>query len=309
MNEASARRLRGALLRWYRARGRDLPWRKTRDPYAVLISELMLQQQTVVRVVPVYEAFLRAFPDVAALAAARRSEVLRIWSASGMNRQAIRAQEIARELVGRGGVLPPGDAELMRLPGVGRYTAAAVRCFAFGERVAMVETNIRRVLSRVVHGSDDALDVTTAWELAERLLPRRATDVYDWNQALMDLGATVCRAAAPRCGECPVSRVCSRATRSEDTVVRETRATYGVRPPRRHAGSTRQLRGSVVRYLARQPDGAALTAGELVRRVAREHAPPSNALMGETLGALVSAGVLSERKRPRRVARYALADG
>src|SRR5688500_938772 len=119
MDRARARRFRVGLLRWYRARGRDLPWRKTRDPYAVLISELMLQQQTVVRVVPVYEAFRRTFPNVAGLAAARRSDVLRIWSAIGLNRQAVRAHELARRLLGNGGEVPSEEAELRELPGVG----------------------------------------------------------------------------------------------------------------------------------------------------------------------------------------------
>ena len=127
--------MRRALLGWYRAQGRDLPWRHTRDPYAVLVSEIMLQQQTVVRVVPVYRAFLERFPDVGALAAADRADVVRVWSTIGLNRQALRLQEIARAAVAsRSGRLPASAAALRRFKGVGRYTAAAVLCFAYGRR-------------------------------------------------------------------------------------------------------------------------------------------------------------------------------
>ena len=309
MERSEASRFRAALLRWYRVHGRDLPWRKTRDPYAVLISELMLQQQTVVRVVPVYEAFLRTFPDVRALAAARRSDVVRLWSTIGLNRQAVRAHELARRLVADGGNVPRGESALVGLPGVGRYTAAAVRCFAFGERVAMVDTNIRRVLSRVMGGDDEALDLTEAWQAAERMLPRRATDAYDWNQGLMDLGATVCRARAPRCDECPIRAVCSAAARPRAQEIREARASYGGGVTRRYEGSTRQLRGRLVRHFAALPDGASLTAAALARAVGVGPPTSDNVQLTGALTALVDAGVLSQRRTARRTARYTLAEG
>ncbi|HEU5317240.1 MAG TPA: A/G-specific adenine glycosylase, partial [Chloroflexota bacterium] len=201
--------IRRAVLRWYRAFGRDLPWRKTRDPYAVLVSEMMLQQQTVVRVVPVYEALLERFPTIDALAGASRAEVVRVWSAIGLNRQAVRLHELARTVVSGGGGLPREAGGLTAFPGIGRYTAAAVLCFAHGERRAMVDTNIRRVLGRVLRGSEDALAGEAAWEDATAMLPRHGSDVYDWNQGLMDLGATVCRARSPKCGACPVARWCA----------------------------------------------------------------------------------------------------
>jgi A/G-specific adenine glycosylase len=195
--------LSAALLRWYDAGRRDLPWRRTRDPYRILVSEVMLQQTQVARVVPYYERWLEAFPDAAALAAAPVSEVLRCWSGLGYNRRALALQRACAVVAADGW---PGDAAGLRaLPGVGEYTAAAVASFAFGERVAVVDTNVRRVLSRW-----DGVDRGTAAlrERAAELLPR--TRVADWNQALMELGATVCTARSPQCGVCPVGRCASR---------------------------------------------------------------------------------------------------
>ena len=301
---------RRTLLAWYRTRGRNLPWRRTRDPYAVLISELMLQQQTVVRVVPVYEAFMQVFPTLEDLAAARRSEVLRVWSAIGLNTQAVRAQLIARTIVASGGVLPRTKEGLLALPGVGPYTAAAVLCFAFGERAAMVDTNIRRVLSRVTRGSDGAMETEETQAVAAALLPRRRADAYDWNQGLMDLGATVCRARAPRCGVCPVERICEANVSGAPAngFIRERREGY--RASRQHEGSTRQLRGLVVRLLAAAPEGAALTETEMRRAVTRRPEGEDGVRpdMSEALEALVGAGVVTERRASRRVARYSLGD-
>lgn len=317
--------IRRAVLRWYRGTGRDLPWRKTRDPYAVLVSEMMLQQQTVARVVPVYVAVLERFPTVEALAAASRADLVRVWSAIGLNRQAVRLHALARAVAESGAGLPRGERGLMAFPGIGRYTAAAVLCFAYGERRAMVDTNIRRVLGRVLRGGQDALPGEAAWEVATAVLPRGKRDVYDWNQALMDLGATVCRARAAKCGECPVRRWCA-ARRGPDggadarrgapyarTVrmgreVREARAGYAVKQPRRHEGSMRQLRGRVVRALAEAPRGAALTPMALMRRLP-EAGVGARAALPEVLVALEKGGVVASVRRRGRVARYTLAEG
>jgi A/G-specific adenine glycosylase len=229
--------LSAALLRWYDAGRRDLPWRRTRDPYRILVSEVMLQQTQVARVVPYYERWLDSFPDAAALAAAPVSDVLRLWSGLGYNRRALALQR-ACAVVARDG-WPVDAAGLRALPGVGEYTAAAVASFAFGERVAVVDTNVRRVVSRW-----DGVDHGTAAlrERARELLPRAR--VADWNQAVMELGATVCTARSPRCGVCPVRSCASRG--------RVLAAPAGRRQPR-FEDTDRFVRGRVL---------AALVAGE-----------------------------------------------
>ena len=187
------------LLAWYELVKRPLPWRATRDPYALLVSEVMLQQTQAARVVPFYEAFLARFPDAQTLAAAETGEVLAAWSGLGYNRRALALQRAARHVAAHG-----WPEDLMELPGVGAYTAAAVGSFAWDRQEAAVDTNVRRVLAR-----HDGVDRPPR-ELAARasaLVPtgRAAT----FNQAMMELGATVCRPRRPECGACPVSDGCS----------------------------------------------------------------------------------------------------
>jgi A/G-specific adenine glycosylase len=180
------------LLAWYGQHGRELPWRTTRDPYAILVSEVMLQQTQVSRVVPRYERWLERWPTAEALAAADLAEVIRAWAGLGYNRRAVRLHRCAAIVTERGG-FPSDPAQLERLPGIGPYTAAAVACFAFGVQVAAPDTNARRVLSRSL-GDANA-----------KPPPGRA---YEWNQALFDLGSTVCIARRPRCHLCPLSDGC-----------------------------------------------------------------------------------------------------
>ena len=187
------------LLDWYDRHRRPLPWRATRDPYALLVSEVMLQQTQAARVVPYYHAFLARFPDVAALAAARPREVLEAWSGLGYNRRALALQRAARVVADYGW---PDD--LTELPGVGPYTAAAVGSFAWDRQEAAVDTNVRRVIER--HDGTAHTPKGLAARAAELLPAGRAAD---FNQAMMELGATVCRPRAPRCGECPVHAGCA----------------------------------------------------------------------------------------------------
>ena len=205
-----ARRFQRRLLAWYREHGRDLPWRRTRAPYRILVSEIMLQQTQVDRVVPKYHEFLRRYPTLSRLAAARVGEVRRLWYPLGYNVRPVQLHTIARETLARyGGRLPDDEERLRELPGIGRYTAGAILSFAFGRDVPVLDTNVRRVLGRVFLGArrtatlgrDGAL-----WDLAARLVPRGRG--YDWNQALMDFGAMRCTPRRPRCLDCPMKRFC-----------------------------------------------------------------------------------------------------
>jgi A/G-specific adenine glycosylase len=193
---------RRKLLAWYRRRGRDLPWRRTDDPYAIWVSEIMLQQTRVAAVVPYYERFLARFPDVATLARARIDTVLAHWSGLGYYRRARFLHAAARRVAREG--FPRTAADWRDLPGVGAYTAAAVASIAFGEPVAVVDGNVERVLCRM-----EAADLPkrAVRDLAQEWLAPRAPG--DFNQAMMELGATVCTPRAPDCARCPVRRFCA----------------------------------------------------------------------------------------------------
>ncbi|MHB1297259.1 MAG: A/G-specific adenine glycosylase [Gemmatimonadaceae bacterium] len=216
--EDPARRLAfGKRLRaWYRRNARDLPWRRTRDPYHILISELMLQQTQVSRVLGFYARFLKRFPTLEHLAAARPGQVREQWEGLGYYARARNLHALSR-LVTRdgastyGGTLPSEPDELRKLPGIGAYTAGAVASFAHGKRAALVDTNVARVLSRVFAPSLDpkrGSDLKQLWRIAEHTLPRTAAATWTHNQALMELGALVCTARVARCGACPVAAVC-----------------------------------------------------------------------------------------------------
>jgi len=205
------RRFQRQLLRWYARHKRDLPWRKTRDPYAVLVSEVMLQQTQVDRVIPKYREFLTKYPTVRALAQAKPDEVRATWYPLGYNARPLRLHAIARESLARyGGKIPDALDGLMALEGVGRYTAGAVLSFAFRKDAPIVDTNVRRVLQRVfgVSGNPARAPVSRRlWRLAEEVIPRGRG--YVFNQALMDFGATVCTARKPACLLCPMRTFCA----------------------------------------------------------------------------------------------------
>jgi A/G-specific adenine glycosylase len=224
--------MRTELLRWYAERRRDLPWRKTRDPYAILVSEVMLQQTQVSRVVPRYLEWLDRWPTVEALAAASSADVIRAWQGLGYNRRALNLQRAARAVAAGGW---PDD--LTKLPGVGPYTAAALGCFAFGRAVLPVDVNVRRVQERTGEPFD-----------------------HECAQALMDLGATVCLARVPRCGDCPLAAGCpSRGRRFE--------------PLRRQGpfeGSFRQRRARTLRLVADAPRPLAELDRDAVRSLERD---------------------------------------
>lgn len=202
-----------AVLGWYAANARDLPWRAPGvSPWAVLVSEIMLQQTPVSRVLPAYRAWLARWPTPAALAADPAGEAVRQWGRLGYPRRALRLHDTAVLVTGKyGGELPSTRDELLALPGIGAYTAAAVAVFAFGRRHAVLDTNVRRVLARLEAGTEFAGAQPSAAEyrLAESLLPEDDARAARWSVAVMELGALACTAAAPRCDDCPVARHCS----------------------------------------------------------------------------------------------------
>jgi A/G-specific adenine glycosylase len=201
---------RRRLLGWYARNARDLPWRRTRDPYRILVSEIMLQQTQVERVRAFYRRFLSRFPTVVALAKAQPEAVREAWDGLGYYARSRNLHRAARRVVAHhGGRIPRDPAAIRALPGVGPYTAGAVRSFAFGEAVPILDTNAARVLQRVfgVRGDRRRGRVTRRlWALAAAVTPAART--YDFNQAIMDLGATVCTARTPRCPRCPLRRMC-----------------------------------------------------------------------------------------------------
>jgi A/G-specific adenine glycosylase len=259
-------RLISSLLRWYRRNGRDLPWRGERDPYRVLVSEIMLQQTQVGRVLVKYPSFLKRFPTLKKLAQARISEVIRAWQGMGYNNRAVRLRELAICLVkDLNGKMPETPVELGKLPGVGRYTANAVACFAFRKPVPVVDTNIERVLTRLYpdklrHHRLRGRDSQVVWGVAEAILPRRRAS--DWNQALMDLGALICTAATPKCEICPVSKFCPSAHRP----LRATRS-ESKREPGRDGVPNRIYRGRVVEVLRNLGRGQRMRAPNLSRQI------------------------------------------
>jgi len=229
---------RRTLLTWYKRNRRDLPWRRTSDPYRIWLSEIMLQQTRVAAVIERYEQFLKRFPSIQKLAAAREASVLAEWSGLGYYRRArnlhAAAKVILRDYVG---VFPRTSAELKSLPGIGRYTAAAIASIAFDEPVAVVDGNVERVILRLLGGTESA--VAGVWATAEQMLGRDNPGVF--NQAMMELGATVCVPAEPKCVDCPVRKFC-RTQGRHSTVAKP-----------------RQIKRKIAYTLARRADSVLLT--------------------------------------------------
>lgn len=282
-------KLRRRLLGWYRKHGRDLPWRRTNDPYHAMVAEFMLQQTGVGRALPVYSAFLERFPTLQALANAPVSDVIRAWSGMGYNRRAINLQRAARTIVDEyGGNVPRDTAALENLPGIGRYTAAAIACFAFHRSVPVMDTNIRRVLGRVITGQNN-VDAHTGWTLAEAVVPRDGARASAWHQALMDLGATVCLARRPKCAKCPVNDLCTArplldgAGPTPISYAELSQSIPGLRvaerpPPKQQGwiGTTRYYRGRIVETLRNHANGA-MPLDELGPQVRDEYTPAQHA--------------------------------
>lgn len=267
-----------ALAEWWHASARDLPWRFGRaTPWGVLVSEVMSQQTQMSRVVPYWNDWMERWPDAAALAGAAKSDVITAWGRLGYPRRALRLQECARVVASDyGNELPQTYDELLALPGIGDYTASAVMSFAFGERIAVVDTNIRRVLSRVFLGVESLGGAASPAEraLAKRVLPQDGVSKcrrFDrssvvWNQSVMELGAIVCTAKSPLCEACPVSSRC--------VFLRDGRPGLGerrTRPRQRFQGTDRQVRGLVLNALRNLPEGEIAVDRKSLERLWDDH--------------------------------------
>ena len=257
--------VRTQLLAWFDRQRRDLPWRQTRDPYRILVSEVMLQQTQVDRVIPYFYRFFEQFPTVQALAQAPTAEVIKVWAGLGYNRRAVNLQRAAQAVVEHhAGQFPHHLEALLALPGIGPYTAGAIACFAFEQDVAFIDTNMRRVLYRLFVGS--TLPIPTAADkalhrMAERLIP--AGDGWRWNQALMEFGALHCTARKPACVICPLQAACAAYPTIQTRLAMVSRS----RPDRTEVPfheSNRFFRGRVIDALRNLPPDDELSGIDLV---------------------------------------------
>jgi A/G-specific adenine glycosylase len=292
------------LLTWYRVELRNLPWRSTGDPYAILVSEIMLQQTQVDRVLPKYAQFLAAFPTLSDLAAASTAEVISVWAPLGYNMRAVRLQSIARQVIAEyDGHIPDTIDDLLKLKGIGRYTAGAIACFAYHKQVATVDTNIYRVLHRIFLGlehPEPKLNNDSMLSLAEQVLPDG--EAYDWNQALMDLGATICTSNNPQCTRCPVQQTCaaytemsqqslfpSRAVLRQLRKVAEKKAPYQTQP---FSSTNRYFRGRIVDHLRSLSANERIALNALGPIIKPEFCPEDLPWLQKLIDALVKDGLV-----------------
>ncbi len=289
VSSSQIERFQKAALGFYRSQARDLPWRKTRDPYRILVSEIMLQQTQVDRVIPKYRLFLKRFPSLRSLARARFADVLRVWIGLGYNGRALRLWRCAQDVVrNHGAALPRTPEQLALLPGIGSYTAAAVAAFAFDAHVVVVDTNVRRVVSRVLAGRD-TIAAARLSVLATAALPTAAAS--SWAQALMDIGARFCK-AVPRCSHCPLAGACDyrkekMPTRSQTKRVRQA-----------YAGSRRFYRGRIMRMLSSK---GALSHAVLAREVNSRFGISDRAWLNDILKGLARDGLVRITSRSVRL--------
>lgn len=286
-NSLRIKKLQRSVLEFYRTRRRDLPWRRTRDPYRILVSEIMLQQTQVDRVIPKYREFLAAFPSIRALAKARFARVLRVWLGLGYNSRALRLWQCARSVVrDRSGRLPRDLRELQQLPGLGLYTASALLSFAFGAQVPVVDTNVRRVLVRTLTGRDHASPARVA-ALARAALPRGQSS--QWAQGLMDVGALFCK-STPKCALCPARLCCAYALGGS---IKRT----SPHSPTPFIGSNRFYRGRIMRELCSRRSANLAAIG---RQVKEDFEARDAAWLDDILQSLQRDGlVLIDRSRQR----------
>jgi A/G-specific adenine glycosylase len=279
-----------SLLSWYGKNARPLPWRETRNPYRILVSEIMLQQTQVSRVLQKYPEFLKQFPNFTSLAHARLGDVIRAWSGMGYNNRALCLQRIAQRIVNEyGGRLPSDSDTLQTFPGIGRYTANAIACFAFEQQIAVVDTNVRRVLSRLFPRQVRTMD---EWELAEWILPKRKA--FHWNQALMELGALRCTVYNPLCATCPLNRFCKSAFRIKKYLKKPWRIKNPVIPDRIY-------RGRIVTALRKVDHDRSIEASQLLRIIQPGHPKLNRILFSKLIEGLKRDGLIQIIHRHKKL--------
>ena len=295
------RAVQRALLDWHRDNGLRAPWRQSRDPYHCLVAAVMAQQTQMTRVMPSYERFVAAYPTLESLAGATAGDVIRVWAGMGYNQRAVRLHRAAQQIAAGG--WPRDAASLARIDGIGPFTAAIIASFAFGETSACVDTNVRRVLSRLA--GDEEMSAADLQRLADAAIPDDAP--ARWNQAVMDYGARICK-PRPKCAECAVARWCDAAPRFAARPrfaiplkkVAEERAAYGAsRRPRRegaYEGSPRYYRGRIVDLLRALPRGEALPLRLLPGMLTNGAAAVSEDEVRELLDTLVAHGLVVIRR-------------
>ena len=290
--------IRRAIRRWFRKNGRSLPWRGSRNAYHVLLSEIMLQQTQVSRVLVKFPEFLRRFPTLQKLAEAGVRDAIIAWRGMGYNSRAVRLHALTRTLLTQHrGRLPRTEEELRQLPGIGRYTASALLASVHGLPEPVVDVNIRRLLSRLLYSMptlDAMAGEETIWSDARDLLPSR--HAYEWNQALMDLGALVCTARGPACDRCPVHLQCT----SRPTMRRVR--TLHRRPEKSHRGIPHRIyRGRIVDHLrgTKSPTGVADDA--LGRKILPDYSPTDRQVLHLLLAGLERDGIVALRKTRGRI--------
>ncbi len=302
--------LQQRLIDWFASTARDLPWRHTRDPYRILVAEMMLQQTQVDRVLPRYTAFLEVFPGLETLAKAPTATVIQMWAGLGYNRRAVNLQRAARVVLAEhGGIFPQDVTRLQQLPGIGPYTAGAIACFAFEQDVAFMDTNIRRVLRRILVGPDSTNQPSgdrLLLPLAQALIP--PGQGWTWNQALMELGALICTAAAPACQRCPLRVHCHAYTawRNADeqafsgsaeiidyTTTRQ-RTVRRVAEQRGEAfvGSNRYYRGRLIAILRELAPGTTLSLPQLGAQIRADYTDDHQSWLQSLLAGLARDGLV-----------------
>ena len=283
MTRSSHGALRRRILSWYGATARPLPWRNIKDPFRIIVSEVMLQQTQVSRVLVKYPQFVKQFRSFRGLSTATPGSVLRAWKGMGYYNRAIRLRELGKVVTHRlHGRLPRTVEGLQKLPGIGPYTARAVACFAFGVPTAVVDTNVSRVLARLFPKATRRLGFQA---VADEFLPRRSA--YNWNQAMMDFGATICTARSPRCRHCPLRNLCPSAHRVQALKVSAT-----TEPTR--AGIPRRIyRGRIIDALMRR---RSMTLGDIGRAILTRYSDRDESWLREVLLTLERDGLLSLRR-------------
>lgn len=297
---------REAIVSWFRENGRDLPWRRTRDPWRILVSEVMLQQIQVVRAIPFYERFLARFPTVESLAAAPLAEAIRVWGDLGRYRRVVNLHRTAGIVVEEhGGGIPSDPDVLVKLPGIGPYTAGAVACFAFEKDVPFFDTNMHRVLHRVFFGPDvpePAVKAKEVLELAADLVP--IGEGWAWNQAVMEFGALRCTARKPLCETCPLQDACRAYPRILEALAGMPRAAKGEKSAG-YETSNRYLRGRVLALLREDSSGGGVGLADLGDRLLGDATEAGMLRMREVVGSLEKDGlarIMPAEAKPRDVA-------